>query len=88
MKLDILAAFDTNSRCLIRILRSWGLAGARNRKQGAARVGPGVGKQFKIMKIWKKLENGVGVVGGGPDWSKMISASVGMFLNGFRPRNQ
>ena len=61
--------------------------GARNRKQGAARVGPGVGKKkVKIMKIGKKLENGLGVVGGGPDWSKMISVSVGRFLNGFWPR--
>ena len=34
MKLDILAAFNSNSRCLIRILRGWGLVDARNRKQG------------------------------------------------------
>ena len=33
MKLDILAAFNTNSRRLIRIWRSWGLVGAKNRKQ-------------------------------------------------------
>ena len=86
MKLDILAAFNTNSRCLIRILRSWGLVGARKRKQGAARVGPGVGKIFKIMKIGKKLENGLGVVGGPPDRCKMISAIIGRFLNRFWPR--
>ena len=49
-------------------------------------MGPGVGKIFKIMKIGKKLENGLGVVGGGPDWSKMIRAIVGRFLNGFWPR--
>ena len=34
MKLDILAAFNTNSRRLIRIWRSWGLIPSRNRKQG------------------------------------------------------
>ena len=34
MKLDILAAFNTNSRCLIRIRRSWGLIGSKNRKHG------------------------------------------------------
>jgi hypothetical protein len=49
-------------------------------------VGPGVGKIFKIMKIGKKLENGVGVVGGPPDRCKMIRAIVGRFLNGFWPR--
>ena len=51
MKLDILAAFNTNSRCLIRILRSWGLVGARKRKQGAD-----VGEICKSMKSgtsWK-----------------------------------
>ena len=86
MKLDILAACNTNARRLIRIGRSWGLIPSRNRKQGAARVGAGGGKILKIMKIGKQLENGVGVVGGGPDWSKMIRAIVGTFLNGFRPR--
>ena len=86
MKLDILAAFNTNSRCLIRILRSWGLVGARNRKQRAVRVDPGVGKKIKIMKIGKKLENGLGVVGGPPDRCKMIRAIVGRCLNGFWPR--
>ena len=35
---------------------------------------------------WEKLENGLGVVGGAPDWCKMISAIIGTFLNGFRPR--
>ena len=59
MKLDILAAFNTNSRCLIRILRSWGLVGARNRKQGVARVGAGVGKICKIMKIGKSCKMGL-----------------------------
>ena len=58
MKLDILAAFNTNSRCLIRILRSWGLVGARKRKQGAARVGAGVGKICKNMKIGKSWKMG------------------------------
>ena len=58
MKLDILAAFNTNSRCLIRILRSWGLVGARNRKQGAERVGAGVGKICKNMKIGKSWKMG------------------------------
>ena len=58
MKLDILAAFNTNSRCLIRILRSWGLVGARKRKQGAARVGAGVGKICKITKIGKSCKMG------------------------------
>ena len=67
MKLDILAAFNTNSRCLIRILRSWGLVGARNRKQGAEQVVAGVGKIRKNMKIGKTLENGLGVGGGAPD---------------------
>ena len=49
-------------------------------------MGPGVGNIFKYMEIWKKLENGVGVVGGGPDWSKMISVIIGRFLNRFWPR--
>ena len=56
MKLDILAAFNTNSRCLTRILRFWGLVGARKRKQGAARMGAGVGQiceNMKIGKSWK-----------------------------------
>ena len=35
------------------------------------------------MKNKKTLENGLGVVGGGPDWSKMISAIVRLFLNRF-----
>ena len=43
----------------------------------------GVGEICKNMKIGKKLENGLGVVGGAPDWCKMIRAIVGMFLNGF-----
>ena len=58
MKLHILAAFDTNSRRLIRIWRSWGLVGARNRKQGAERVGAGVGKICKNMKIGKSWKMG------------------------------
>ena len=85
MKLDILATFNTNSRRLIGILRSWGLVGANKRKQGAEQVVAGVGKISKNMKIGKKLENGLGVVGGAPDWCKMISAIVGTFLNGFWP---
>ena len=48
-----------------------------------ARGGAGVGKICKNMKIGKKLENGLGVVGGGLDWCKMISAVVGTFLNRF-----
>ena len=85
MKLDILAAFHTNSRRLIRIWRSWGLVGAKKRKQGAAQVVLGVRQIYKNTKIGKKLENGLGVVGGTPDWCKMISAVVGTFLNGFWP---
>ena len=56
MKLDILAAFNTNSRRLIRILRSWGLVGAKKRRQGAEQVVAGVGeicKNVKIGKSWK-----------------------------------
>ena len=79
MKLDIIAAFNTNSRCLIGIWRSWGLVGAKNRKQGAEQVVAGVGEICKIMKIGKKLENGVGVAGGPPDRCKMIRAIVGRF---------
>ena len=51
-------------------------------------MGLGVGEICKSMKIGEKLENGLGVGGGGPDWSEMISASVGTCLNGFRPRIQ
>ena len=58
MKLDILAAFNTNSRRLIRILRSWGLVGARNRKQGAEQVVAGVGKICEITKIGKSCKMG------------------------------
>ena len=86
MKLDILAAFNTNSRRLIRIWRSWGLVGSKKRKQGAERVVAGVRKICKNMKIGKKLENGLGVVGGGSDWCKMIRASVGRVLSRFWPR--
>ena len=85
MNLDILAAFHTNSRRLIRILRSWGQVGAKKRKQGAAQVVLGVRQICKNMKIGKKLENGLGVVGGAPDWCKMISAVVGTFLNLQKP---
>ena len=86
MKLNILAAFNTNSRRLIGIWRSWGLVGARKRKQGAEYVVACVGKICKNMKIGKKLENGLGVVGGAPDWCKVISAIVGTFLNRVWPR--
>ena len=48
--------------------------------------GGGVRKICKNMKIGKKFENGLEEVGGAPDWCKMISAIVGMFLNGFWPR--
>ena len=56
MELDILAAFNTNSRRLIRIWRSWGLVGSKKRKQSAERVGAGVGlicKNMQIGKSWK-----------------------------------
>ena len=65
MKLDILAAFNTNSRRLIRILRFWGLVGAKNQKNGVEEMVAGVGKICKIIKIRKKMENGLGVVEGG-----------------------
>ena len=67
MKLDILAAFTTNSRCLIGIWKLCGLVGAKKRKQGAAQVVLGVRQICKNMKIGKKLENGLAVVGGAPD---------------------
>ena len=54
MACAILAAFNTNSRCLIGIWRSWGLVGAKKRKQGAAQVVPGVRQICKNMKIGKK----------------------------------
>mgnify|MGYP001404592709 CR=1 FL=1 len=60
--------------------------GFEKEETGGGRVGLGVGEICKNMKIGKKLENGLGVVGGGPDWCKMISAIVGTFLNGFWPR--
>ena len=44
------------------------------------------GEICKNVKKREKLENGLGVVGGGPDWSKMIRAIVGTFLNRFWPR--
>ena len=59
MKLDILAAFfNTNSRRLIRICRSWGLVGSKKRKQGAERVVAGVRKIYKITKIGKSWKMG------------------------------
>ena len=58
MKIDILAAFNTNSRCLIRIWRSWGLVGARKRKQGAAGWGSEWGKYVKIWKSGKSCRMG------------------------------
>ena len=87
MKLDIPAPFNASSRRLIRILRSWRLVGAINRKQGSEQVVAGVGEICENMKIRKKLENGLGVVGGAPDWCKMISAIVGTFLNGFSAKD-
>ena len=60
--------------------------GSKKREQGAERVVAGVGKICKNMKIGKKLGNGLGVVGGAPDWSKMIRGVVGRFLNGVWPR--
>ena len=65
MKLHIPAAFNTNSRRLIRILRSWGLVGAKKRKQGAEQVVAGVGKICKNMKIGKKVGKWVGRGRGG-----------------------
>ena len=56
MKLDILAAFNTNSRRLIRIWRSWGLVGSKKRKQGAAGWGWGWGKYVKFRKSTKNCE--------------------------------
>ena len=76
MNLHILAAFNTNSRRLIRIWRSWGLVGSKKRKQGAERV---VAEKYENRQ---ELENGLGEVGGAPDWCKMISAIVGTFSNG------
>ena len=69
MKLGILAAFHTNSRRLIRIWRSWGLVGARKRKQGAEQVVAGVGEIWKNMKIresWKMGWEWSGEVQTGP----------------------
>ena len=60
--------------------------GCENRKQGVERVVAGVGKICKNIKVRKKFENGLEVVGGAPDWCKMIRAIVGTFLNGFWPR--
>ena len=48
-------------------------------------MGLGVGEICKNMKIEEKVENGLGVVGGGLDWCKMISAVVGTFLNLQKP---
>ena len=49
-------------------------------------MGAGVRKICKNMKIGKKLENELGVVGGAVDRCKMIRAIVGRLLNGFWPR--
>ena len=62
-----------------------GAGGFEKEETGGGQVVLGVRQICKIMKIGEKLENGLGVGGGGPDWSKMISASVGTFLNGLRP---
>ena len=56
MKLAILAAFNTNSRRLILIWRSWGLVGAMKRKQRWEWVVAGVGKICKITKIGKSCK--------------------------------
>ena len=58
MKLDILAAFNTNSRRLTRILRSWGLVGAKKRKRGTESVVAGVRKVCRISKIGKSWKMG------------------------------
>ena len=50
MKLSILAVFNTNSRCLIRIRTSWGLIGSKNKKQRLKYL---VTVGFTIMKITK-----------------------------------
>ena len=84
MNLDILAAFHTNSRGLLRIWRSWGLIPSRNRKQGAARVGPGVGKIFKIMKIGKSWKMGwewSGELQTGPKWPAQLSERFKQLLD-------
>ena len=60
MKLDILAAFNTNSRRLIRIWRSWGLVGSKKRKQGAEKVVAGGRKICKNMEIGQKVVKWVG----------------------------
>ena len=52
MKLAILAVFNTNSRCLIRIRTSWGLIGSKNKKQGLEYV---VTVGCTIMKITNGL---------------------------------
>ena len=61
MKLAILAAFNTNSRLLVRIWRSWGLVGSKKRKQKAERVIVGVRTRCKNMNIgknWKTKTTG------------------------------
>ena len=58
MKLDILAAFNTNSRRLIRIWRSWGLVRSKKRKQRPEQVVAGVGEICKNMKIGKSWKMG------------------------------
>ena len=58
MKLDILAAFNTNSRRLIRIWRSWELVGSKKRKQGWESVVAGVVKICKITNIGKSCKMG------------------------------
>ena len=63
-----------------------GAGGFEKEETGGGQVVLGVRQICKNMKIGKKLENGLGVVGGAPDWCKMISAIVGTCLNGFRPR--
>ena len=58
MKLAILAVFNTNSRCLIRIWRSLGQMGSKNRKRGLESVVAEVGKLCKITKIRESYKMG------------------------------
>ena len=80
MKLDILEVFNTNSRRLIRIWRSWGLVGSKKRKQGAERVGAGVGKICKNMKIGKSWK----MVGSCRGSSRLVQNDQGNCRNVFK----
>ena len=62
-----------------------GAGGCEKEETGGGQVVLGVGEICKNMKIGEKLENGLGVVGGGLDWCKMISAVSETFLNLQKP---